>query len=83
MANKVYPEWAKTLYRGVRTGVSAGIAAVLLLKLDLSNPQEALRVVLMAFGAGFLVAFGKFVREFLDKQFGFDANSLVSKTMPI
>ena len=83
MIVKQYPEWAKTLYRGVRAGVSSGIAAVLLLKLDLSNPQEVLRVVLMAFSAGFLVSFGKFAREFIDKKFGYDANSLVSKTMVI
>ena len=83
MVVKQYPEIYKTLYRGVRAGVSAGIATVLLLKLDLSNPQEVLRVVLMAFGTGFLVAFGKWAREFLDAKFGYDANSLVAKTMVV
>jgi malonyl CoA-acyl carrier protein transacylase len=79
---KKFPEWAIILYRGVRAGVSAGVVAVLALKIDLSDPKKALEVVALAFGTGFAVAFGKWLRDFLDKQFGFDEKSFVAKVMP-
>jgi len=79
---KEFPEWIKTLYRGVRAGVSAGIVAVMALKLDLSDPQEAMKVVFVVFGTGFVVSFGKWLRELLDAKFGVDANSFIAKMMP-
>ena len=82
MAVKQFPEWAKTLYRGVRAGVSAGLVAAWALKPDWTNLEEDLKVVGVAFGTAFLVAFGKFLREVLDKWFGLDEKSLVAKTMP-
>lgn len=83
MAKKEFPEWVKTLYRGLRTGVSAGVVAVFALKLDLSKPEEMAKIVAITFGSAFLVAFGKWFRELLDKQFGLDEKSLVAKIMPI
>jgi hypothetical protein len=83
MAKKEYPEWAKTVYRGVRAGISAGIVAVMALRIDLAKPDEALKVVVMAFGTGFIVAFGKWFRELLDEKFGIDSKSIVAKTMII
>jgi len=80
---KEFPEWAKTLYRGVRAGVSAGVAAILLLKIDLSDPQKAMQVVALVFVAGFIVAFGKWLRAWLDSKFGYDENSLVARIMPV
>jgi len=80
---KQFPEWIKTLYRGIRAGVSAGIASVLILQINLNDPKEALKVVAVAFVSGFAVAFGKWAREYLDSQFGFDSNSIVAKAMPI
>lgn len=83
---KEYPEWVKTLYRGLRAGVAAGIASVTALKLILNQDimnKETLIVVAIAFGSGFLVAFGKWLREWLDKTFGYDANSLIARIMPI
>lgn len=80
--NKQFPEWIKTLYRGVRAGLTAGVAAVLLLKIDLSDPQKAIQVVAMAFATGFVVAFGKFLREWLDEKFGYDADSTIARIMP-
>ncbi len=80
--NKQYPEWAKTLYRGVRAGVSAGVAAILILKIDLADPKQALQVIAVAFATGFIVAFGKWLRAELDKLFGWDGNSLPAKLMP-
>lgn len=75
--------WAIILYRGIRAGVSAGIVAVLALKIDLSDPKKALQVVAIAFGTGFLVCFGKWLRELLDKQFGYDEKSVIAKVMPV
>ncbi len=83
MGQKDFPEWGKTAYRGIRAGVSAGIIAVLALKLDLSKPEEAVKLVVLTFGTAFLVAFGKWAREKLDKWMGFDEKSLIAKAMPI
>lgn len=80
---KQFPEWAKILYRGVRTAVGAGLAQAWLLKPDWSNPEEALKTVGAAFAAGFIVSFGMWLRGFLDEKFGFDAKSLVAKIMPV
>ena len=83
MTAKPFPEWVKTLYRGVRAAVSAGLAQAFLLKPNWSDPDEALRTVAVAFVAGFLPALGKVLREQLDAYFGWDSNSLPSKLMPI
>lgn len=80
---KVYPEWAKTLYRGARAGVSAGLIAAWAIQPDWSNLEESVKVVGVAFGTAFLVAFGKWFREWLDSVFGFDSNSLIAKMMPV
>lgn len=82
MTTTQFPEWAKIIYRGVRAGFSAGVASILVLKLDLSNPQEALKIVAITFGTAFAVAFGKWLRDWLDEVFGFGEKSLVAKTMP-
>ena len=39
MTKKEFPEWGKTLYRGLRAAVAAGIAQVWLLRPDLSDPN--------------------------------------------
>ena len=83
MKGKQFPEIYKTLYRGVRAGISAGVVAVMALKIDISDPKEALKIILLVFGTGFLVSFGKWAREKLDEWMGYDANSLISKVMPI
>ena len=80
---KQFPEWAKTLYRGVRAGVSAGLAAAWALQPDWSDLEQAIKPVAVAFTTAFLVAFGKWLREWIDKQFGWDEKSLVAKMMPI
>lgn len=84
---KPFPEWAKTLYRGVRAGVSAGVASIIALNVGLGGiieaPQKVGLAVLIAFTSGFLVAFGKWLREWLDEKFGYTANSLPAKIMPI
>ena len=82
MAKKEFPEWAKTLYRGLRAGVSAGLLAVWALKPDLEHPQEFAQIVAITFGTAFLVAFGKWFRERLDAWFGVDEKSIVAKVMP-
>lgn len=88
---KPFPQWAIILYRGVRAGVSAGImtvgVALGVLKLDLTKPAEAARVLLLtvvvAFGSGFITAFGKWLRNYLDEAFGYNEKSTVAKIMPI
>lgn len=82
---KEFPEWVKTLYRGVRAGVAAGISAVIALKLVVNEDifsKQTLFVVATAFGSAFLVAFGKWFRAWLDEKFGFDEKSLPAKLMP-
>jgi len=83
MARKEFPEWAKILYRGVRAGISAGIVAVMALKLDLSDPKSALKLVVITFGTAFFVAVGKWARDLVDKWFGWDEKSIFAKTLPI
>lgn len=83
MAANQFPEWAKILYRGIRGAVGAGIAQVLLLQPDWSVPEEALRTLAVAFIAGFVPAFGMWLRDFLDEKFDQDEKSLVQRAMPI
>lgn len=83
MAKKQFPEWARILYRGVRAAVAAGIAQALLLNPDWSKPEEAARLLGVAFVAGFLPSFGMWLRDRLDEWFGLDEKSLVAKVMPI
>ena len=78
-----FPEIYKTIYRGARAAVGAGLAQAWLLKPDWSKPEEAFRLVAVAFVAGFLPACGKLLREWLDEKFGWDANSFVAKVMPL
>ena len=80
MSKVVFPEWAKILYRGVRAGVGAGIAQVVLLPDWQSQPE---RTLLLAFLAGFLPAFGKWGRDKADELFGWDEKSLFAKFLPI
>jgi hypothetical protein len=80
---KPFPEWGKVLYRGIRAGVSAGIVAVMTLKIDLADPEEALQVIAITFGTAFLVAFGKHLRNKFISWFGWDEKSLVARMMPI
>jgi hypothetical protein len=78
-----FPEWAIIVYRGVRAAVGAGIAQALILQPDWSNQDEAIRIVCVAFVTGFSVCLGKYLRDFLDKQFGFDEKTLPQQLMPI
>jgi hypothetical protein len=80
---KEFPEWAIILYRGARASVGAGIAQALVLQPDWSDPKQAGRTLLVAFGAGFLTALGKWIRDYLDSRFGYDEKSTVAKTMII
>ena len=80
---KQFPEWAKTLYRGLRAGVSSGLVAIWALKPDWNNLEESLKIVGIAFGTAFIVAFGKWLRAYLDETFGIDEKSLISKFMPV
>ena len=83
MATKEFPEWARILYRGVRGAIGAGIAQTLLLQPDWSQPEEAIRTLAVAFLAGFLPAFGMWVRDWLDENLGQDEKSVIARTMPI
>ncbi len=78
-----FPLWASIVYRAVRASVGAGIAQAIVLQPDWSNPQEAAKLLAVAFGTGFIVAFGKWLREVLDKHFDQDEKSLTAKVMPI
>lgn len=83
MAKKQFPEWVRIVYRGFRSAVGAGIAQIILLRPDWSVPEEAARTLAVAFLAGFIPAFGMWLRDFLDKTFDQDEKSLIQKTMPI
>lgn len=84
MAKKIeFPEIYRILYRGVRAAVGAGIAQALLLKPDWSNPEEAWKTLAVAFLAGFIPAFGMWLRGVLDEHFGQDEKSLSARVMPI
>lgn len=82
-AKKEFPEWVRIFYRGIRAAVGAGIAQAILLRPDWSVPEEALRTLLVAFLAGFIPAFGMWLRDWLDAQFDQDEKSLVQRAMPI
>jgi hypothetical protein len=79
MAKKEFPEWAKILYRGVRSAIAAGFAQVVLVPDWQSQPQ---RTLLIAFVTGFLPSFGMWLRDKVDEWFGWDEKSLVQKVMP-
>lgn len=79
---KQFPEWAKILYRGVRAAVGAGMAQAWLLRPDWSNPEEAFKTVAVAFVAGFLPAFGMWLRDRLDQWFSWKPDGIVQKVMP-
>ena len=78
-----FPEWAIALYRGVRAAVGAGLAQIIILQPDWANPEDAVRTLAVAFLAGFMPAFGKFVRDWLDTKFGYNEKSLIARVMPI
>lgn len=80
MTKKQFPEWVKILYRGLRSAVGAGIAQVVLVPDWQLQPE---RTLLIAFVAGFVPAFGMWLRDKLDEWFGFDEKSLIQKVMPI
>jgi len=80
MASKVFPEWAKILYRGVRAAVASGIAQIVLIPDWQAAPE---RVLLIAFITGFLPSFGMWGRDQLDNLFGWDEKSLVQRLMPV
>jgi hypothetical protein len=77
MAKKEFPEWARVLYRGARTAAVTAFAQTVTLNVNWTNPQEAMKALVVSFGSGFLVAFGMWLRD----QFG--EKALVSKVMPI
>ena len=83
MANKQFPEWAILLYRGVRPAIASGIAQTILLSPNWADWQNSWRNIVVVFLSGFLPAFGKWLREFLDDQFGYDEKSLIQKVFPI
>jgi len=78
-----FPEWAIIVYRGVRAAVGAGIAQALILQPDWSKQDEAIRILCVAFVTGFSVCLGKYLRDILDKQFGYDEKTLPAQLMPI
>jgi len=80
MATKQFPEWAKILYRGVRSAVGAGLAQIFLIPDWQSAPE---RTLLVAFVAGFLSALGMFLRDKVDEWFGWNEKSLIQKVMPV
>ncbi len=86
MAEKKFPVWATTLYRGVRSGVAGGTGAFTAAKfvfgLDLLDPKT-LKMAAIVFAFGFLTSFGKWAREWLDEQFGYDEKSVVAKVFPV
>ena len=80
---KKFPEWAIILYRGFRAAVGAGIAQTLILQPSWNNRDETIRILCIAFLAGFIVSIGKWLRDILDKQFGYDEKSVAAKIIPI
>ena len=76
-SNKEFPEWARILYRGVRTAAATAFVQTVGLKVDWSNPEEAMRTLAISFGSGFLVAFGMWLRDL------FGEKSVVSKVLPV
>jgi len=80
---KEFPEWAIALYRGVRAAVGAGLAQVIILQPDWADSKDAIRTLAVAFVAGFIPAFGKWLRDWLDARFGYNEKSLIARVMPI
>ena len=63
MSDPNYPAWKKVVWRLFRGSVSAALADVFLLRPDLSDPEEAVKLVIASFAVGFILAFGKTLRE--------------------
>lgn len=77
IVKKEFPEWGRILYRGVRGAVVTAMTQTLVLKVDWSNPQEAVKAFGVSFLSGFMVALGMWVRDLMGET------NIVSKTMPI
>lgn len=66
-----YPTWAKVLWRLGRVAVATAAAETIVLKVDWSDPEVAVRAVVAAFVGGFIVALGKGLRSYLaETRFG-------------
>lgn len=66
----MYPEWKRIVWRGFRAAVASGVGAVVVLKVDWSDPEVAVRLVAGAFLSGFLVSAGMWVRDILGSKQG-------------
>ena len=73
----VFPEWARIVYRGVRGAAIAALTQTLVLQVNWTNPQQALKTLGVSFLSGFLAALGMWLRDNMGET------SLVSKVMPI
>lgn len=74
---KEFPEWARILYRGIRTAFTAALTQTLVLKVDWTNPQEAFKTMGVSLLSGFIVALGMWLRDLMGDK------STVSKVMPL
>lgn len=83
MSGNNFPDWAIWLYRGARSAFAAGVAQAFLIPMNFGDPQAWVRLALVSFATGFITAFGKFLRDWLDEKFGYDEKSTVAKVMPI
>ncbi len=68
------------IYRSLRTAVAAGVSSALLLQPDWTNPEQAFRILLVSFIAGFLTALGKIVRDNWGTR---GKDSVIDRVMPI
>ena len=74
---KEFPEWIKVLYRGMRTALVTAMTQTLVLQVDWSKPEEALRAMGVSLLSGFLVSLGMYFRDLLGEK------NVVSKIMPL
>ena len=51
------------IWRGLRGAIAAGFTSAIALQPDWSKPEEAMRIVAIAFVSGALLSLGKFVRD--------------------
>lgn len=73
----VFPEWAKILYRGVRGALITALTQTLVLKVDWTQPDQALKAMGVSLLSGFIVALGMWIRDLLGET------NVISKVMPI
>ncbi len=58
-----FSDWVYAVWRFVRVFLAAGVAQVVVLQVNWAKPEEAIKTIYVAFGAGVISAVFKYIRD--------------------